>query len=321
MTRFISTLKVTAVCLIASLAFVASAQAEAPMVKYQAPGYYRMMLGNFEVTALSDGTVSLPVEKLLLNITPKKVEKALDKRFLSSPVQTSVNGFLINTGSRLVLIDAGAGSLFGPTLGKLIYSLQASGYQASDVDDIYITHMHPDHVGGLVSDGRIVFPNATVHARQADVDYWLSEDNLKAAPDSAKGFFKGAMASINPYIKAGQFKAFEGDAQLMPGIQAIAAPGHTPGHSMYKIQSDGHTLTLWGDIVHVAAVQFPKPSVAIAFDTDSKEAVIQRKQAFAEAARHGELVGAAHLSFPGLGHLKEADQGYTFVPVNYTAAQ
>lgn len=321
MTRFLATLKVTAVSLMASLAFVTAAQAEAPMVKYQAPGYYRMMLGNFEVTALSDGTVPLPVEKLLLNTTPEKVEKALDKRFLSSPLQTSVNGYLINTGSKLVLIDAGAGSLFGPTLGKLIYSLQASGYQASDVDDIYITHMHPDHVGGLVSDGKIVFPNATVHARQADVDYWLSEDNLKAAPDSDKGFFKGAMASINPYIKAGQFKAFEGDAQLMPGIQAIAAPGHTPGHSLYKIQSDGHTLMLWGDIIHVAAVQFPEPSVAIAFDTDSKEAVIQREQAFAEAAKHGELVGAAHLSFPGLGHLKKADQGYTFVPVNYTAAQ
>ncbi len=300
MPRFILMLKVAAMSLVAALAFVASAQAGAPMVKYQAPGYYRMMLGNFEVTALSDGTVPLPVEKLLLNTTPEKVEKALDKRFLGSPLQTSVNGYLINTGSKLVLIDAGAGSLFGPTLGKLIYSLQASGYQPADVDDIYITHMHPDHVGGLVSDGRIVFPNATVHARQADVDYWLSEDNLKAAPDSSKGFFKGAMASVNPYIKAGQFKAFEGDAQLMPGIQAIAAPGHTPGHSLYKIQSDGQTLMLWGDIIHVAAVQFPQPSVAIAFDTDSKEAVIQREQAFAEAARHGELVGGRISRFRAL---------------------
>lgn len=321
MTRFISMLRMIAVSLMAALAFVASAQAEAPMVKYQAPGYYRMMLGNFEVTALSDGTVALPVEKLLLNTTPENVEKALDKNFLNTPVPTSVNGYLINTGSKLVLIDTGAGSLFGPTLGKLIYSLQASGYQASDVDEVFITHMHPDHVGGLMSNGKIVFPNATVRARQADVDYWLSEDNLKAAPDSAKGFFKGAMASINPYIKAGQFKAFDGDAQLLPGIQAIAAPGHTPGHSMYKIQSEGHTLMLWGDIVHVAAVQFPKPSVAIAFDTNSKEAVVQREQAFAEAAKHGELVGAAHLSFPGLGHLREADQGYDFVPVNYSAVK
>lgn len=321
MTRFVSILKAFTVSLIAALAFVTSAQAGAPMVKYQAPGYYRTMVGDFEITALSDGTVPLPVEKLLLNTTPEKVEKALDKRFLSSPLQTSVNGYLINTGSKLVLVDTGAGSLFGPTLGKLIYSLQASGYEASDVDEIYLTHMHPDHVGGLVSNGEIVFPNATVRARKADADYWLDEANLKAAPDSQKGFFQGAMASINPYIEAGQFKAFEGDAQLLPGIQAIAAPGHTPGHSIYKVQSKGQTLMLWGDLIHVAAVQFPHPSVAIAFDTDSKEAVVQREQAFAEAAKDGELVGAAHLSFPGLGHLRNAEQGYTFVPINYNAAQ
>jgi hypothetical protein len=118
------------------------AHAAAPLAKTQAPGYYRMMLGEFEVTALSDGTVPLAVDTLLTNTSPAKVKKALDRWFLKEPVDTSVNAYLINTGTKLVLIDAGAGALFGPTLGKLSNSLRASGYQPDQVDEIYITHMH-----------------------------------------------------------------------------------------------------------------------------------------------------------------------------------
>ena len=296
-----------------------AAEAAAPMVKTSAPGYYRMMLGDFEVTALSDGTVKLPVRDLLTNTKPAATDKALAKSFLTNPLETSVNGYLINTGDKLVLIDTGAAGLFGPTLGNLATNLKAAGYQPEQVDEIYITHMHADHVGGLMAGDKLVFPNAVVRADKKDADFWLSQANLDKAADGDKGFFQGAMASLNPYVKAGKFKAFEGNTDLLPGIKAIVTAGHTPGHSVYVVESKGQKLMLWGDLMHVAAVQFDNPSVTIKFDSDSKTAAVQRKKAYAEAAKGGYLVAATHLSFPGIGHVTSNGKGYAWLPVNYTS--
>lgn len=308
---------VSVALLLASL--VGAASAGAPQVKTQAPGFYRMFLGDFEVTAVSDGTVGLHPTQLLTRTTKKKVETALGRSFLAEPVETSVNAYLVNTGSKLVLIDAGSGSLFGPTLGGLVANLKAAGYQPEQIDEIYITHMHADHVGGLAADGKPVFANAVVRADQHDADYWLSQRNLDAAPEDAKAFFKGAMASINPYAAAGRFKPFSGNTELVPGVKAASAYGHTKGHTVYVVESRGQKLVLWGDLMHVAAVQFADPSVTIRFDTDSKAAFAQRRRLFAEAAKQGYWVAGAHLSFPGIGHLRTEGRGYVFVPANYSS--
>ena len=296
-----------------------AAQAAAPMVKTQAPAYYRMMLGDFEITAISDGTVNLPVRDLLTNTKVAATDKALAKSFLKNPLETSVTAYLVNTGTKLVLIDTGAAGLFGPTLGNLGANLKAAGYQPEQVDEIYITHMHPDHVGGLMAGDKLTFPNAIVRADKKDADFWLSQANLDKAADGDKGFFQGAMASINPYIKADKFKAFEGDTDLVPGVKAIATRGHTPGHSTYVVESKGQKLMLWGDLVHVASVQFDNPSVTFKFDNDSKNAAIQRKKAYAEAAKGGYLVAATHLPFPGVGHVAANGKNYIWVPVNYSS--
>ncbi len=293
--------------------------AAGPMVKTQAPGYYRIMLGEFEVTAISDGTVKLPV-KDLLNAPSAKVDAALQKNFISHPVETSVNAYLINTGSKLVLVDTGAAGLFGPTLGNLLANLKAAGYQPEQVDEIYITHMHPDHVGGLMNGNAMAFPNATLRIDKADTDFWLDEAKMKAAPKDAQGFFQGAMASVNPYVAAGKLKTFEGGTELVPGIKALAAHGHTAGHTVYAVESKGEKLMLWGDLMHVAAVQFDDPSVTIKFDTETKAAARQRVKAYTDAAKNGYLVGGAHLAFPGMGHVrKAAGKGFTWVPVNYSS--
>ncbi|MEO7731697.1 MAG: MBL fold metallo-hydrolase [Kofleriaceae bacterium] len=316
-------------CLVAALATAAatfggptsSALASAPLAKSGNPGYYRMMLGDFEVTALSDGTVTLPTDTLLINTTKAKVEAALAKAYLKAPTETSVNGYLINTGTKLVLIDAGAGTLFGPTLGKLVTNLKASGHTPEQVDEIYITHMHPDHVGNLVANGKLVFPNATVRAGKGDADMFLSKENLDKAPDAMKGFFQGAQASVNPYVAAGKFKPIEADGELVPGIKAVAAVGHTPGHTFYVVESKGQKLVVWGDLIHVGAVQFPEPGVAIQFDSDSKKAVAERKKAFADAAKQGYFVAIAHISFPGIGQLAKDGAGYRWLPINYSPAK
>jgi glyoxylase-like metal-dependent hydrolase (beta-lactamase superfamily II) len=180
--------------------------------------------------------------------------------------------------------------------------------------------MHGDHVGGLMAGGKIAFPNATLRIHKADTDFWLSEAVMNRAPPQVHEFFKGAMNSVNPYVAAGKLKTFEGDTELLPGIRAVPARGHTPGHTIYRIESKGETLMLWGDLMHVAAVQFDNPQVTITFDIDSKRAAESRRAAFADAAKKGWLVGVSHVSFPGLGHLRAAPggKGYTWVPLNYS---
>ncbi len=301
-----------------AIGLIAAAHAGAPMAKTQAPGYYRLMLGDFEVTALFDGAIDLQPTKLLTNTTPKQVVRLLDRSFEKEPVATSVNAYLVNTGSKLVLIDAGTGGFFGPALGGLVNNLKAAGYQPEQVDEIYITHMHADHLGGLVAEGKAVFANAVVRADKHDADFWLNPANAEKAPAEMKDFFKAATSSLAPYVSAGRFKPFDGDTELVPGVKAVAARGHTPGHSVYVVESKGQKLALWGDLMHVGAVQFPHPEVTIQFDTDSKAAAAQRKKAYADAAKGRYLVAAAHLPFPGIGHLRAERKGYAFVPLSYT---
>ncbi|MFY9512173.1 MAG: MBL fold metallo-hydrolase [Rubrivivax sp.] len=299
------------------LAAATAAQAGAPQAKGQAAGWYRMQLGDFEVTALNDGTVDLPVDKLLIGPAPT-IASLLAKSYLKPPVETSVNGYLINTGSKLVLIDAGAAGLFGPTLGKLIANLKASGYQPEQVDEIYITHMHPDHVGGLVAGDKAAFPNAVVRADTREGGFWLSKEKMDAAPADAKGFFQGAMASLNPYVAAGKLKPFDGETELVPGIKAVPSYGHTPGHTIYAVESQGHKLVVWGDLMHVAAVQFAMPAITIQFDSDNKAAAPQRQKNYADAAKKGYYVAVAHVAFPGIGKLRADGKGYSWVPAVYS---
>ena len=294
-----------------------SALAAAPMAQTSAPGYYRFMLGNFEVTALSDGTVDLPVDQLLQEPAAKTVA-ALNHAFQKTPQETSDNAYLINTGERLILIDTGAGDLFGPTLGKLMGNLKASGYTAAEVDDILLTHMHPDHIGGLAKNSVIQFPNAIVHAERDEGNYWLSETNLAKAPDASKAFFKDAMAEVDPYVKAGKFRPFKGDVALLPGVSSYTSFGHTAGHTSYMIESQGQKLLVMGDLIHAPAVQLDHPNVTISFDSDPKEAAASRIRVFNAMAKDKTLVAGAHIPFPGLGHLRTTGASYQWVPVNFS---
>jgi glyoxylase-like metal-dependent hydrolase (beta-lactamase superfamily II) len=315
---------------VVAVAMGGSAQAGAPMAKARAPGWYRMMLGDFEITALSDGTVQLPIEKALTHTTPAKVAAALANAFLTPPFETSVNGFLVNTGSRLVLIDAGSGDLFGPTLGKLVASLEASGYTPAQVDEVYVTHLDGDHIGNLAIAGKPTFPNAVLRAGKADAEFWFGPAALARANAEtnaqdraeAKVEIESKHALIGLYAAAGKFKPIEGEADLVPGIRAIPAPGHSPGHTIYEVTSKGQTLIVIGDLLHCAAVQFPDPSVTIEYDSDPEAAAASRQKAFAAAARSGAFLAAAHIAFPGIGQIRAEGTArapsYRFYPVNYS---
>jgi len=204
------------------------------------------------------------------------------------------------------------------TLGKLVANLKASGYQPADIDEIFLTHLHPDHVGGLASNGSLTFPNAEVHADKRESDYWLSQANMDSAPAGMKGFFQGARASLMPYIDAHKYKPFTSNTELLPGITSYASYGHTAGHTSYVIESEGSKMIVAGDLIHVPAVQLDHPGVTISFDSNPKAAIESRSRVFRMAAAEGALIAAAHIQFPGLGHLRFNGKSYQWIPVNYT---
>lgn len=295
-----------------------AAHAEAPQVLTQVPGYYRQMIGAFEVTALYDGQINLD-GKLLKNTTPEQVQKLLAKMFRTNPTPTAVIAFLVNTGNKLVLVDTGAAKVFGPTLGQVLGNLKAAGYDPAQVDTVLLTHLHGDHVGGLLTpDGQPAFPNAQVYAAKADADFWLSPASLANAPEDKKMFFKAPQDATAPYIKAGHFKTFEGNSDIQPGIKPVEEHGHTPGHTGYLFESKGQKLLIWGDLVHNAAVQFPQPKVTIEFDNDQAKALATRMKVFGWTAKDALLVAGAHLPFPGIGHVRaEGKNSYTWVPIDF----
>ncbi len=312
----LSSLKLSMVAYLALAALPSAAQTA--MSNSESPGWYRMRLGQFEITALHDGTLQLPADKVFTKISPARIGSLLARAYLPNDVTLAVNAFLVNTGTRLVLIDTGTGTspMFGSKLGSLLANLRASGYAPEQVDEIYITHLHTDHIGGLTRDGQAGFSNATVRAHVREADFYLNQARLDAAPPDAREDFESAMVAFKPYIAANRFRPFDGATELTPGVRAIPAPGHTPGHTIYAIESRGEKMLVWGDLMHVAAIQFPQPSATVQFDWDTTQSARQRRTVFADAAKNGYFVAAAHVAFPGIGKLRADGDGYTWVPVS-----
>jgi glyoxylase-like metal-dependent hydrolase (beta-lactamase superfamily II) len=289
--------------------------AKAPLVQAQVPGYYRFKFGAFEITALSDGTLPLPMAKVYEGIEETKAADYLAEHFQPSPNETSVNAFLINSGERLVLVDAGTGNLMGPLLGKLLRNIEASGYRADQIDDVIMTHLHTDHSGGLSVDGKAVFKNALLHVNEREAEFWLGG---KADPALAN-YVKEAEDAVAPYVAAGRFKTFADNASPVDGFGTILLPGHTPGHSGIVLESDGQKILFWGDISHGELLQFDRPDVTVEFDVDQPAAAATRAKAFADAADGKYLVAGAHHTFPGIGHVRRDDSNYDWVPLVYSA--
>jgi glyoxylase-like metal-dependent hydrolase (beta-lactamase superfamily II) len=301
----------------ALLALPLLAHAAPPMAGGQAPGWFRMKLGSFEVTALNDGIFKLPVDQLLQTPDAGLVIRRLQEAYLGIPVDTSVNTYLIHTGEKLVMIDTGHAGQGGAPTGLMLAHLKASGYSPEQVDEIYITHFHGDHINGLTDkDGKPVFPNATVRADQRESGFWLGD--ASKAPEGARGSMANAQRVLKPYLEAGRYKPFDGATELVKGVRAVPTYGHTPGHSIYVVQSGADKLVLWGDLMHVAAVQFKNPEVTIQFDSDPKAAAPQRMAQYKDAAAGGYFVGVTHVSFPGIGKLRADGSGYDWIPVNYS---
>ncbi len=285
----------------------------------QVPGFYRLKVGDLEVTALFDGFgVFGPHWLNGTKATMDGVVKALheDPRLLD----VSDEGFLVNTGKQLILVDAGAGTWWGGgALGRLPGSLRNAGYTPEEVDIVLVTHLHSDHVGGLTTqDGKRVYPNADVYVAKAESDFWLSPEMAAKAPKDVQPFFQSAQAIAAPYIKAGKWHTFSGSEPIVDGMQLVPLHGHTPGHTGYEFSSKGQKILFWGDIVHAQRVQLRHPEVTVVFDIDPTAAAATRLQLLPKLAREHVLIAGPHMPFPALGSLRKEGSGYSWVPVVFT---
>jgi glyoxylase-like metal-dependent hydrolase (beta-lactamase superfamily II) len=296
-------------------AFAQAAATAAPAVSpAQAPAFHRIRVGDAIVTALSDGSLQIPAEALS-GATPEEVAQRLAAAFLpEGPYTAPINAYLVETGDRTVLIDGGAPAAFAPTVGKLLETLAAAEVAPETVDTILLTHLHPDHVGQLIdAAGAVTFPNAELVARAEEVAFWTDAATRAALPPEFVSFFDLANAVLGAY--QGRVTTFDADSEVAPGITGVFLPGHTPGHTGFRVTGGDESLLIWGDIVHVAPVQLPDPRVTLAFDVAPETAAASRLRVLDEVATDRTMVAGMHMPFPGFAHLAREGEGYALVPV------
>ena len=290
------------------------AAARAPFAVNQAPYFYRFPVGKFQASIVSDGPLALGDPSGTFNgITKPEIAKALADNFLATDnVILEQNVIVLNTGTRLVMFDTGMGTAkdFGTTTGRLLTSLREAGINPLRIDDIICSHAHIDHIGGIADKrGRRYFPNATIHIAKSDFDFWT--DPAKLTGD-LKVFVAHARQNLLPYAK--QMKFFEDGKEVVPGVQAMAAPGHTVGHTVFIITSDGRSLAYIADTTHHQILLTERPRTEFAYDTDPKQAVQSRLRVLDMLASQKIPLLAYHFPWPGTGYLAKQGDGYRYFP-------
>jgi glyoxylase-like metal-dependent hydrolase (beta-lactamase superfamily II) len=267
-------------------------------------------IGVITIYALTDGVIETPPE-VLVGVEEPEARRLVGDRAQSGPFELGVNNFLLDYDGRWMLIDAGAGHTMGPRAGKLVDNLRAIGIEPSDIETILLTHIHPDHSNGLVdAQGRAHFPNAKLVVHEDEVRFWLDRD-LSTVAERFHRNIAFAKAATDPYRERMRLAT---DGEAMPGITAIPLPGHTAGHTGWLIHSGTDSVLVWGDTVHLAPVQIPRPEVGLIFDLDSVQAAATRRRIFDQVATDRVEIGGAHMDYPGFGFMRRVGNEYRFEP-------
>lgn len=263
-------------------------------------------LGDFSIMAVSDGYLSASLD-FLSNIDPTDAYKLQKAAGVSTPSAIHINCYLIRDRTRTILIDAGAGG-FRQCGGDLRGNLALAGVQPSDIDTILLTHAHPDHVGGLIdASGNVAFPNAELVVHQQELSFWEDDGHLSRASARARGNFQFARTVFDQYRE--KMRTFK-DRDVLPGISAMPLPGHTAGHSGFRLESEGESLLIWGDIVHFPQIQIARPDVSIVFDHDPILSAGTRSRILDIASADGLMIAGMHLGELGFARIKRAGKAY-----------
>ena len=274
-------------------------------------GPYMLKQGAYDITVVSDGTLTLNIPQIFPGSPVDEVKKLLGSAVTGDDASVEVNVLLLKSGSEQILIDSGAGPKMTPTAGKLLESLKAAGTEPSAITKVIYTHAHPDHLWGSVApDGKIVFENASFHMAEAEHNFWSAPDLAAKMPEGMRPMVQGIQGQLTALKEKLTF--FKPGAEVAPGIMALDTNGHTPGHVSFEL-AGGDGLILTGDAVTAALVFFAHPDWKFGFDADQDKAIAARKTLLDMAASGKKKMLGYHWPYPGLAMAEAKDGAFVYV--------
>ncbi|MGD9508882.1 MAG: MBL fold metallo-hydrolase [Geminicoccaceae bacterium] len=299
---------------------VAGAAAE-PVTGRQAPGFYRLKVGDIEIVRVHDGYAARPLDAgFVRNAELAEVQAALDAAF--QPRDELIIPFtatLVRTPRHTVLIDAGLGDFAPPSAGQIRRNLAAAGFEPGAIDTVLVSHFHGDHISGLRwKDGTAAFPNATIMVPGPEWAFWMDDGVMSRAPEGMRPAFENVRRVFGPVAE--KVVRFGDGQEVVPGIRAMAAPGHTPGHTVFLVSDGDRQLLVWSDTTNKPELFVRHPTWQAVFDMDGEEATATRLRLLDMAASERLEVAGFHFPFPATGHIARAGDGYDYVPIFWRAA-
>ena len=298
------------------------ANAAAPAAAAQAPGFYRYKVGSIECTSVNDGARTFPMpDKFVTNVSKDTALAAAEAAYMPKGMVTvPFNPQLINTDSKLILIDSGNGiATYEPTkgaVGRTLQNLAAAGVDPKSIDVVLMSHLHPDHTNGIrAADGSMAFPNAEIMVPAVEWAFWMSDEN--AAKAQSNEMMKNYFANVKK-IYAGiesRVTRYEWGKEVAPGITSIAAPGHTPGHTAFAIASGSSTILIQSDVTNIPEFFLRNPDWHVAYDVDPDLAQATRHKFYDMAAAEKATVVGFHFTFPSIGHVEKDGSKYRLIPI------
>lgn len=313
------TAAVTAAAAIGPLATTTPARAATPLAGKQAPSFYRYKIGSYEITAIHDG-VWLPdiTPTLVRNVSVPEIQKTLSDQFQrTDKMVVPFTPLMVNTGSKLILIDTGTNGRFVPTASSFMDNLTAAGFDPKQVDTVVISHFHGDHINGIrTKDEQLAFPNAEIMVPTPEWTLWMDETKMSTVPENQRGNFANSRRVFGSI--ANKVTPYDPGKEVAPGITSIAAYGHTPGHTAFAIASGNQSMMTIVDATNNAYMFVRNPEWQVSYDTDGAMAVETRKRLLDRAAADKMLVGGYHWPFPAAGYIAKEASGYRLHPVAYS---